>query len=339
MVISFIGQTQSLSQAIHLINEGEIKRAKNDLLELSNKNPKDSESKFWLGVALYKSYSDIQMNPKRELKPLIDAGISFEKAYFLDPSIGQEVELKHVKTFQNLAYNAGISNYQNSEQNLAYTLFKMSSECAKWLEQIDASAYYFTGHCANNLGEFQSALPYLEPLAKEDPKNEKYAKELLKTYLGLNQNEKAANLINNVLSNNQSNEHFWYESMSLNMKTENLNEALDAAKQLCLLDSKNSRNRTLLASLYDQTGDESSAIKTYKEVIEANPTNAQAAYNLGVILYNKVVIMNKSNPSKSNTLKAMELLDDSKKYLLKAQKLDPSNMDIPILLKNIRSMR
>jgi len=56
--VSFIGQSQSLDNVINSLNNEDIQKAKNELLEIANTNPEDAETKFWLGVALYKEYLD-----------------------------------------------------------------------------------------------------------------------------------------------------------------------------------------------------------------------------------------------------------------------------------------
>ncbi len=339
LVFGFHCQAQSLDNAIQSLNDGEILNAKNELMELSFQYPQDADAKFWLGVSLFREYTDLQLNPEREIKPLIDAGISFEKAFFLNPSFSQSKEMYQIKAFQSIAFNTGISNFQKTNLEMAFTLFKMSSLCAKWQKVKDNESFYYAGHCANKLEQFQSALPYLETLVEVDPKNEKYSKELLASYMGLNMTDKASNLLNQVLANNRTSAYFWNEFMILNMKSENYSEALKGAKQLCLLDNTNSDNKTVLASLHDQVGETEESIRLYKEVISSNPRNVQATFNLGVMLYNKAIEIQKSSLSKEKKEMAMRFLLQAEEYILKAESLDPNNPDIPILLENISAMK
>jgi len=337
---SYLGShAQSVAKAEDLLNQGLILEAKKELVLLVNSQPKNSKANYWLGVVLSAEYSAKELNPNKDPKPLIDAGVSFEKAIYLDSHLDSSAEIANIKAFQNKAYNAGVQNYQSSELEMAFTFFKMSSEAANWLNTPDLQSIYFAGHCANQIGEHQSAVMILEPAIQLDPSNEKLSKELLTAYMKVKDYSQAHSLINQTLVYHQSSKYFWYEYLSLSMKTEKLEEALKAAKQLSALDNNNAKNFALMASLYDQTGDTQMAIETYEKVLSLNPNDVQANFNLGVILYNQVIELNNSAATKENVKKSKELLDKAENYLLTAQTIDPGNMDIPVILENINSMK
>ncbi|MFK7756265.1 MAG: tetratricopeptide repeat protein [Flavobacteriales bacterium] len=331
---------QDLSMVKELLMEEEIAKAKTEVQSILSEYPESAAAYYWLGSTLAREYSSAQLNPSRDVKPMIDAGISFEKAKFLNQNCLVETDGgRRLKSFSSKVYNLAINAYKDSNVEMAFTYFKMVAMSNDWVNVIDTETLYYTGHCANKLEDSNTAKMYLEKALANKPEDVKIAKELVKANIKLGEQNEAKAVIKNSLTYNPTEQDLWQELMMLSLDMADNEEALSAAQTLSHLDSGNISTKAFLASLYDKNGKKEKAISTYVECVTMDPEHTMATYNLGVLLYNQSVKVLQMSPTPEQKLEANKTLEMSSDYLKQAQKLDPSNSDIKKILSNIDKMK
>lgn len=331
--------SQDFSLIEEQIFENDLKEAKTSLQKIIKEDQLNAEAHYWLGAVLHRAYCNSVAGDSKDDKIIVDAGISFEKAKFLDPScLIKADEGKQLSSYSGKVFNLGVTHFQSNNVEMAFTFFKMSVEATDWLGEIDEEALFYTGLCANKLDDASTAKEYLEQALAKDPSSVEVVKELLKAKISLGELAEGKELLKSSLTHHPDEESLWKELVLLGVKMEDNEEALAAAQTLSHLDSGNPQNLAFLASLYDQSGNTEKAINSYSECLNVDPNHPKVSYNLGVLLYNDAISVLNMAPSEEDKNKAIKKLVVAKSHLENAQKLDPNNMDISTILKNIQSV-
>ncbi len=339
LAITFQAKAQDFSMVKELLIEEEIVQAKSEVQKLLSEHPENAEAYYWFGSTLAREYASKELNPNGDVKLVIDAGISFEKAKFLDAGCLQKTDGgRQLKAYSSKVYNLAINAYKNSDVEMAFTYFKMVAMSNEWVGVNDSETLYYAGHCANKLNDSNTAKLFLEKALVLQPENVKVSKELIKAKISLNELEDAKGAIKNSLTYHPTDQGLWQELMMLSLDMKDHEEALSAAQTLSHLDSGNVSTKAFLASLYDKSGKKEKAISTYVECVTMDPEHAMATYNLGILLYNEAIVVLQMNPTPEQKENAITNLEKAANYLKQSRKLNPTNTDIQEILENIDKM-
>lgn len=338
-LVALSASAQDFNLVEELLLEEQLSAAKSEIQKILKDYPENASAYYWLGSVLAREYAEKDLNPEKDIKLMIDAGVSFEKAKFLNHACLQETDQgKQLKSFSSKVYNLGINSYQSGNIEMAFTHFKMVVMANEWVGKNDHEALYYTGHCANKLNSASSAKAYLEKAIVLKPEDLKVVRELIKAKMELGENDEARVLAKSALTYHPTDQSLWQDLMSISMKLQDDEEALSAAQTLSHLDSGNATTKAFLASLYDRTGNKEKAINTYLECVALDSEHAMANYNLGVLLYNEAITTLQMAPSPEAKAEATNKLQTAKFHLEQAYKLDPSNEEAKKILKNIEKM-
>ncbi len=332
--------SQDFSLVKEQLIENDIDGATKTVQKLLKEVPESGEAHYWLGACLYKTYGDDRLNSSKDKKPIIDAGVSFEKARFLDESCVQKADgANYLKSYSGVIYNIGVTSYQEGDMQMAFTFFRMSVEASDWLRRKDSESLFYAGHCANKLNDSEAAKDYLSLLVSNEPDHIGGVRELLKAHVALSELNEGKAVLKNALIHHPEEKILWRELMVLGIKMDAPEEALSAAQTLSHLDSENPENLAYLASLYDRTGDTQKAISSYVECLTINPDHPKALHNIGVLYYNDAVSILNISPSEEQKEQANVNLKKAMEFLQKAKRMDPANEDIALLIENIEKIR
>jgi len=334
--MSLVIYAQDFTQVKDLIQQGDFDDAIKAAKSLVKDAPESAEAHYWMGMSLFSSYCNAENFKNHDTKSLIDAGISLDKAQFLDANVLNKIsDLNLLKTFNSKTYNLGVTSYQDGDMELAYTYFNMSARTSDWMGKLDQDALYFTGHCALKLNNTQGAVKYLSQAHAMAPENIKVIKELAKAKEANGDLESCVALLNKGLVFHPENEDLWYMLMSANATLGNNEDALAAAQTLSHMDSVNDQNLAFLGSMYDRTGDIEKAKKTYMKCLEINPDHEKANFNLGVLYFNEIVMALNADSSKKDTPEIQNLIELSHKHLNKVIEINPNQPKAKELLNQL----
>ena len=340
MAISLSLNGQDFNVIKELLNQDKVFEASDIAQQIVQRNPDLAAAHYWLGASMYRSYVSSDLNPNKEIKSIIDAGIAFEKAEYLDPSCSKKADHgQALKAYGGKAFNLGVLSYQKKEMDIAFTFFKMSNQVSEWTGKPDSESMYYAGHCANKLGDHKSAKDFLGKLVSKEPSNEKAVKELAQAHLNLEELDEMKSLLQSSLVHNPNSSDLWYEFMNVTSMLNLPEESLEAAQTLSHLESGNTENLAFLASLYDKTGEKEKAITTYTNCLSIDGDHQKANYNLGVLYYNEAVTVSNIATTDAQKNDVKENLIKAEKYLTQAQNLDSQNVELEMLLSNIQNMK
>jgi len=223
-----------------LLNEDKIKTAQESAKKLLNDFPESAEAHYWLGACMYRIYASSVFNPNKEVNSIIDAGIAFEKAEYLDNQCAKKADNYLIlKAYSSKVFNLGVLSYQKKEIDMAFTYFKMSTNASEWIGVSDKESLYYAGHCANQMEDYKTAKKFLEKSVVEEPSNTMAVKELCKSYTNLNELDQAKNLLKTSLVQTPNEANLWYELMNVTANMTQPEESLEAAKTLSHLEANN----------------------------------------------------------------------------------------------------
>ncbi|MEJ6795638.1 MAG: hypothetical protein QNK63_02910 [Flavobacteriales bacterium] len=342
IMVSIFGSVfgQDFTVIKELLNEGKLKAAKESTQQLLIAFPESAEAHYWLGTCMYRFYSSNEFNPNKDLKSIIDAGIAFEKAEYLDSQCAKKADdFSVLKGYSGKTFNLGVLSYQKKELDMAFTYFKMATNASDWMGALNKESLYYTGHCANKIEDYRTAKNFLEKLVSVDPTNTKAVKELLKSYRNLNELNQAKILLKSSLVQTPNEASLWYELIDLSAEMNEPEESLKAARTLSHLDATNPENLAYLAGFYNETGDKDKAMSTYTDCLSHNASHKEANHNLGVLYYNDALKLHGVASSLAEISSLEEVLINAELYLNKAKDLDLGNIEIDMLINNIQKMK
>lgn len=323
-----------------LLMEDNVRQATDLAKKWVKAEEQSAEACYWLGASLYRFYSSSELNPQKEVNSIIDAGIAFEKAKYLDVSCAEQADnSKMLNAYASKTFNLGVLSYQKSDVEMAFTYFKMTSEAQDWMGKVDEDALFYGGLCATEIGNTDMAKSYFQKVLNLNPQNTQAIKKLASTHIKLAELEDAKALLKTSLVNNPNDADLWYELMNVTSQLNQPEEALEAALTLSHLESGNAENLAFLGSLYDKLGEKEKAMNTYSNCLELDDSHPMANYNLGVLHYNDAVTLQgvANTPEKKKEL--AKSLNEAEKFLVKAKESGQTKGDVDMLLKNLDQMK
>jgi len=298
-------QKSKVSQASNYKESGEFKKALEAIQTATDPaNEKSESSLTWPRTWEVKGeiYQAIYQLGNEEIKksidnPLTEAFNAYKKALDLDVNkkfskslriklmlLSNDFQNEAVKAFNDTAYQYALTTFERILEINNLPVIKENTENA-----VDTAIIYNCALVAINAKNFDKAIQYLSETMKygyngakpyvlssgvyEQKKDTALALQILKEGLGKYPDDKEiiAGMIQIYMNLGMSEEALKYLDIVIQMNPGFAGYYV--AK----------------GNVYDKTGDEGNAIKSYEKAIEIDPKSLEALYNLGVIYYNKGV--------------------------------------------------
>jgi len=208
--------------------------------------------------------------------------------------------------------------------------------------QVDTIYMYYGGRAALEGQDYKEAIRLLDEAAAnkyDDPFLYVFRKQ---AYFGAGDTAKGVDVIKEGFSKYPGNQSILIEMINYYLTTNQAEEALKLLSMARASDPQNVSYVFAESTLYDKMGRFEDAERSYKECLEIKPDYFDAAYNLGVLYYNRAVkiyedaskISDNTEYEKAKT-NGDNMLLKAVPYMEKAHEIDPKDLPSLQTLKTI----
>ena len=254
---------------------------------------------------LFKAFDNYKkaynMKDADNIQGSIDAAMFKMRKYFINDG---------VKAFKEKDYDQALKNFEYAIKVGQMPIFD---------GQVDTAIIYNAGIAAQNVKDWDKAAKYYKKAAEYEYQGARAYALLKNAYMNAGDTAKAVESMKNGFNKYPAN-----QIMVQNLINYYLLTAKEPKKALKYLNRaieehpKQAQYYSAKGQIFDETGELEEAKKFYKKALEIDPKDFTAAYNLGVIYYNKGVdIVTKANKMKDEE-KYKKLKNEADEYFLKA---------------------
>lgn len=334
LVSNVIFSQTSLEKYQKYFNSGDYINAKKEI-ESATLDPNNAKNaKIWLNRSEVNSI--LYSNKPTEYPSYIEiAYMSIMKASFLDVKKEFSKDIfNQLKLISQLYYKKGADDFNNQKYTYALLSFERSIDIDN-LMKLSSDNYekiYYAGLAASLSNNYEKGKKYFTLLYSNNyPKVEVY-NYLAETYKAEKNNSQAIDVLKkgiNLFPNNS-----YILVVNIVKLFLNLGLTSDALEYLKIGTNLYQKDDLfyLQGSLYVQLKQDNFAIQSFQKAIEINPNNSDAAYNLGIMLYNSSINHLKtadsflnSNQEKYNNEKEIYLAEIKKSAPLLEKALEHDN--------------
>jgi len=227
--------------------------------------------------------------------PLQESRMSFEKAISLDPEGKETKTIKEGLSFLKLAYETeSVFAYNDKNYTEAYNNFSQILEINKFpmFENLkDTIVMYNTGRAAYEMKDYTKAVELFTEV-KDLGLQEPFLYIFLKnSYLGMGDTIKGEALLDEGFKKYPSNESILIELINYYLVSQQSDKALNFLSIARQSDPTNVSYIFAEGTILDKMGEFEKAKSMYLNCLEIDPKFYNAAFNLGVLHYNKAVKM------------------------------------------------
>jgi tetratricopeptide (TPR) repeat protein len=278
--------------------------------------------------------------------PLPESKMSFEKAISLDPEGKETKSIKEGLATLKLAYEAeAVFDYNEKKYAEAYNNFSEILEINKLplMNNVqDTIILYNAARAAYEMKDYKKAVELFSTV-KNLGFDEPYLYVFLKnSYLAMGDTLTAEAALNEGFTKYNSNESILIELINYYLLSQQSDKALNYLSVARQNDPTNVSYVFAEGTIYDKMGDFEKAKSTYLNCLEIDPKFYNAAFNLGVLHYNKAVKMYDELVNIADNQeyeKAKVVADDMFKaaipYMEKAHEIDPTTKEPLETLKTL----
>ena len=259
---------------------------------------------------------------------------------------------QRVGSVMNTYYTMGADDYNTGKFAEATPMFRKAYEIAKSLGSPDANDMLnLAATSALRSQDYTTALSYFTELQQNGVDNVDVYKHLAACYNGLDNADKAMEMINAGLEKNPSDAGLILEKVNAYLKDGKGAEAVEDLNKLRALDPENAQLLFVLGTIYGDENnkdlyDTDKARQYYEEALAINPNYYDAIYNIGVLYTtmankyieqaNEITGFSKAEQEQYNNYieQANELLRTGLPYLQQAYENQPSD-DVKNVLRSI----
>jgi tetratricopeptide (TPR) repeat protein len=278
---------------------------------------------------LFKAFDNYKkaynMDDAENVKGSIDAAMFKMRKYFINDG---------VKAFQNKEYDVALHNFEYALKVVEMPIFE---------GQIDTAIIYNAGIAAQNVKKWDKAAKFYKEAAKHGYEGARTYALLKNAYMNAGDTSKAVEAMKEGFNKYPSNK-MMVQSL-INYYLLNAKEPEKALKYLNRAIEEypeQAQYYSAKGQIYDETGDLEKAKKFYKKALEINPKDFTAAYNLGVIYFNKGVDIVSEANKKKDEKEYTKLKDKADKqflkaipYMEKAHEIKPEEKQVMSTLKTL----
>jgi tetratricopeptide (TPR) repeat protein len=266
--------------------------------------------------------------------PLQEARMSFEKAISLDTEGKEAKSIKEGLGTLKLAYETeAVFAYNEKKYDEAYDNFSQILEIDKLpiMDNMqDTIIMYNTGRTAYEKKDYQRAIELFKGV-KDLGFQEPFLYVFLKnSYLGIGDTLQGEAILDEGFKKYPDNESILIELINYYLMSQQSEKALNFLNIARESDPTNISYIFAEGTIYDKMGNFEKAKSTYKHCLEIDPKFYNAAFNLGVLYYNRAVkmydeIVNIADNQEYEKAKveADEMFKEAIPYMEKAHEIDP----------------
>ncbi len=353
------GQSGHMTEAIEAYEAGNIQGAMDAIDKaILNENAQKIPETWYYRAFFYLDYYKKAEKGKIDAPSRAIAQKSCEKCVELDNTASREWAIECEKLLSQIAkyhYNDGALAYNNQDYRSAYHEFLQYIEMTKAYEPgaLNAGVYGSIGIAAYRIDEPLQAVKFLEDARLSGDHSYTTYYWLASAYWATGERNRAFI----VLAEGERKNPDQVKLIELHLQYLREDGDMTDAEQLLLkaieLDPDNIDYLILLAIQYEQFADTfkgepkfefyiEKARQYYARVIELDPNNLQANYNLGLLYYNHGVTIANNLDLEADILtiyetqdQVTELFNKALPYMQKSYQLDSKRKDTLIALQNI----
>lgn len=328
---------QSPASAMIAFNEGNLEKAK-ERIEKSILEPKHFEkSKTWYYRGLiFKAIAEKQIQQSSiqiDDNPIEKSLVSFQKALLIEPNDKQSA--KEITDLYNPAITYGLKLYKENKLESALSAFEIGQN----LKPNDLFTLIYCEYISFSLKKnekYKSVLQRLINIPLEDynnynggkEENNKINKQVYYAKLANYFKDEEKDLVKADVYCKKGLKEFPDENilrstlLDIYFKGNKFNEAIGEAKALIQKNPNNSRAYFNLGVIYENLGQTNNLIDAYEKAVLLDPKYYDALYNLGAYFYNRgAEILNNYSAIDSNKITQSDKanFDNGIKEFIKAQ--------------------
>lgn len=357
-------QPAKRTSAFNYLQYGELDNAKEAIDAAAVHEKTAGEAKTWF----YKGqiYQAIYESQDPKFKPLAENALqiayeAFSKCNELDDKKAHaDMTYKYLDVESRQFVNEGIINYNNKHYEAALKAFEntLAITALPQVKRLDSLAIYYSGACAEQIGDLTKAEGYYRKAVEIDYKAEAAFVRMARMYADAGNKEKAFEIVKEGRQKFPNNQTLVTEEVNAYLMSDRHAEAMDALNVAIGLDPGNHSLHFALGFVHDRLAAKSlekspeggaeyekhlaDAEVSYKKAVELNPENFDAVYNLGALYFNRAVKLNEVANSIDDMKKfqvakkaADDVFDRSMPILEKAFELNPEDKGVLISLKQL----
>ena len=349
--ITLQAQKMKVNSASYALGTGNLADAKKNIDEAVNNAESATQAKTWMVkgdvyTAIYTMQQPINLF-KDNPNALFEAESAYKKGYELELKKKGDYTPKFTDV-KNFMVNEGANLFDKDKFQEAYKYLNASRELNLWMMQqgldknFDTIASLYTAFAAGNYGNKAAANAIYEELVyKYKVDNMEPYSQLLDVYIA-EKNAKTEELLTLARNKFPEDKNIMISEINYFLaKGESdkiINKILDAIK----VEPSNETFYFVLGTAYEATKDNANAKDAYKKAISLNGSYNDPYFNLGAMIYNEAIELNKKMneniPIKEyNELKVKRdaLYNEALPYFEKSYELEPNDRNTLTALKEI----
>ncbi len=217
---------------------------------------------------------------------------SVEAFNFALKNADRRTDVNEVKSLQgsnaDLAFQSGISYYQNRDFAQAAELFKMREEIMKMhFDRIDTISIFNVGLCAEQTENYDLALEQYQKCAELGYNGGAMYASIANIQQEQGNVEAALGTLKEGREKYPDEVALLTQEINIFLKEGKIDEALTNLNTAIEKEPENDSYYFARGTLFDKKGDQEKAIADYQKAIEINPENFDANYNVGAMFVNQ----------------------------------------------------
>jgi len=342
-----LGQATNLKIATDAAAKQDFAKAKSAIDEAS-KNPETmNDIKTWY----YRGYIYKEIYKKSETGNVASPSrmTSFEslkKAISIDEKHQLAGESKKIIAFLNSSlFNDGVNNLNAANYKAAFEGYTRYIELLEYLEpnKKDTSAIFYAGYSAYMDNNLKDAKTYLQQAQKLNYNKQELYLILGKIYWTLKEQDNSFKVLDDGHKRYPNNKDIILLQINQYLEIGKIKVLEEKLQKAIALDDKNIDLYMMLALVYEKLSDKEKVKRSeymekarlnYTKVLELDPNNYRANYNLGIFYYNSAVAIINDMPVDEDLEEMMKVQDEcveifkkAEPYMLKAESLDPRKIE------------
>lgn len=349
--IALHAQKMKVNSASYALETGNVADAKKNIDEAANNPESAAQAKTWMVkgdvyTAIYTMQQPVNLF-KDNPNALFEAESAYKKGYELELKKKGDYTPKFTDV-KNFMVTEGANLFDKDKFEQAYKYLNASRELNLWMMQqgldktFDTIASLYTAYAAGNYGNNVAANAIYEELVYKYkvPMMEPYS-QLLDAYIE-EKNPKTEELLAIARAKFPEDKNIMISEINYFLSKGESEKIINKIKDAIKVEPNNETFYFVLGTAYEAMKDNENAKDAYKKAISLNASYNDPCFNLGAIIYNEAIELNKKMneniPMKEyNELKVKRdaLYNEALPYFEKSYELEPNDRNTLTALKEI----
>ncbi|AKD04664.1 tetratricopeptide repeat protein [Pontibacter korlensis] len=281
-------QNSAVNSAVLNHKNGTLDKALADIEKATEHKKTKDKAKTWFYRGVI--YQDMIGNPiygklTDENTPLVILE-SFDKTVELDGQNGEFA--KQVPERKQMLYGQVLNQAVEFHNNQDWPKAIEKYELAHKISPEDTTAVLYAAYASTADNKYDQAIGFYDELLKMGHKTEDVYKAKVQLQQATEASDEAVmETLANGLKEHPNSVYLMQEELKYYLKNDRADEAMAKLDKAIAADPKNGSLYAVKGNLLERKKDMDGAREVYKKAIEADPTNFDAYYNLGVLEYNR----------------------------------------------------